>query len=148
MYEINSQELPRKHLDFKSALQALRRHKLVVLFCLVAAITAAAFFNEFSTPVYEAVATIICVAPKDNILISEGGRSAFSKSSMINLIETLKSRALTREVAQALPEQVIRTFKTSAPPAGKLSPEDAMIGKIQQCLTVDMVPGSDILQIK
>lgn len=148
MYEFNTQELPRKHSDFKSFWQALQRRKWIVFLCLAVTMMAMALFNEFSTPVYEAVATIICVAPKDNVLIAEGGRASFNKSSMINLIETLKSRALTKEVAQALPEQVSRTFKTFAPLDGKRSQEDAMIGKIQECLMVDMVPGSDILQIK
>jgi uncharacterized protein involved in exopolysaccharide biosynthesis len=148
MYEINSQELPNKHSDFKDYLQTLRRRKWIVLLCLAVAIAGVALFNEFSTPVYEAVATILCEAPQDNNLLSEGGRSAFTKSAMINLIEQLKSRALTEELVQALPEQIVQTFKASTPLPGNLSQEDVVIGKIQESLSVEIVPGSDILQIK
>lgn len=147
MYETTAQELPGQRADFKGYLQTLRRRKWIVLLCLAVAVTGVALFNEFATPLYEAVATIICEAPKTN-LFAEMGRPAFDRSAMINLMEQIKSRALTKELVQALPEQVIRTFKTSPPATGNFSQEDFVIAKIQERLTLEMVRGSDILQIK
>ncbi len=148
MYEINAQELPRQHSDFTGFLQALRRRKWIVLLCLAVTIAGVAFFNEFSSPVYEAVATILCEAPKENILISEGGRPAFTRGAMINLIEQLKSRALTEELVKALPERIVQMFKPSTPLPGHLSQEGVVVARIQESLSLEMVPGSDIMQIK
>jgi tyrosine-protein kinase Etk/Wzc len=149
MYDINYQEppLPRQHPDFKRYLQILRRRKWIVLICLEVALAVVVLFNEFSAPVYEAVATIICETPKSNIL-PKMEQPSFDRSAMINLIEQLKSRTLTKELAQALPEQIIQALKASVPSSGNLSQDDIVIGKIQENLSVERVSGSDILQIK
>ncbi|MCG3118833.1 MAG: hypothetical protein ALAOOOJD_01108 [bacterium] len=149
MYANNFKEPSRRQLDFQGALQALRRRVRLVLLCLAVVMTGVVLYNEFSTPVYEAVATIICEAPQDNILIIETGRPALlSRNAMFNLIEKLKSRALTQELAQALPEEVVRTFIGDASVTANCSREELIIKKIQESLTVQMLPGSDILQIK
>jgi tyrosine-protein kinase Etk/Wzc len=147
MYETNSQELPSRHSNVKDYLQILQRHKWIVLLCLAATIAAAVLFNEFSTPVFEAVATIIYAEPKSD-LFAEMGRPSLDRSAMVNLIEQLKSRTLTEELTHALPAPILRSFQPPAPAHGALSQESFVIGKIQESLSLAPVRGSDVLQIK
>jgi len=146
MFDNNSHEPPRKRLDMKSYGQALWRRKWIVLLGVTVTAAAVILFNELTAPVYEATATIIYEEPKNNI-IPETGRSS-GKSAIINLIGQLKSRTLTAELVRALPDSIAQTLSASAPASSALSSEEFLIRKLQNDLQVELMPPSDILQIK
>ncbi len=142
MNETVIQELPSQHQDLKGYLQILWRRKWIILMCVEVAVTVAVLFNELSDPVYEAVATIICQEPKHSIL-PEMEQPALNRSAMINLIEQLKSRTLAQELVATLPEQITETLGAAASARDHLSQEGVVVGKIQESLSLKMVPGSD-----
>jgi tyrosine-protein kinase Etk/Wzc len=104
--------------------------------------------NQLTTPVYEAEATLIYAEPEDAKFALNADQPFMSRSALLNLAEQLRTRSLAKEVVQALPEQIIAEIRPLAPtPTG--SPEDAFIDKyLQENLTVNLVPGTDVLKIK
>ncbi|MDZ7262179.1 MAG: GumC family protein, partial [candidate division KSB1 bacterium] len=148
MNETNSHEIPPKHSVFLDYLHVLRRRKWTVLLCLAGLVIPVALLNYFSTPVYEAEATIMYEEPKDTMFALDVGQPFYSKSALINMTEQLKSRTLAEEVARVLPRQIIQTLKFPDPPPSDFS-EDKFIGRqLQKNLTVEVVRGADILKIK
>jgi tyrosine-protein kinase Etk/Wzc len=137
-----------KHSVLLDYLQVILRRKQTVLLCLGGVTLLVVLISLFSTPVYEAEATLIYAESKAASFALDEGQPFITKGALINLTEQLKSRALAKEVTQALPEQVAEKIKALAPkPAG--SSEDSFVDiYLQENLAVALVPGSDIVKIK
>jgi capsular exopolysaccharide synthesis family protein len=125
----------------------LRRRKWVVVLCLVATFLPAVLLLKILPPQYEAVATIIYEEPRDTMIALDVGQAFYNKSGLINLTELLKSRSLAIETAQALPEQIVQTFKFPNPFAPNFSRAKYIAGRLQANLTIQPVRGSDIIKI-
>jgi capsular exopolysaccharide synthesis family protein len=149
MCEHNAQTMAPKYSERVDYLQVVPRHKVCVVICIVLVVTATALFNQFSTPVYEVVTTLICEEPASNILISESDRPYFNRNvTLNNLVEQLDSRSLAEEVVSALPEAIVEKLKTATPHSTEPPQHELIIRKLQKNLTVERVTGSDILRIK
>ncbi len=147
MHLSNSHEVPPDSI-LLHYFQVVRQRKWTVLLCLVLVMIIAIMVNYFSTPVYEAEATIIYEEPKDTMFALDIGQVFVNKSPLVNLIQQLKSRTLAKEVAKALPLEIVQTFDLPDPLPPDFSPEKIISGRLRGSLSVDMVQGSDILKIK
>ena len=107
MLEINSPNQGFTTPSLKEYIQLLFKHKWMILVSLAVVITAGILFNRFSTPVYEAVATIIYEDSGINTVNLNPAKPVLTKSSIQNLIEQLKSRTVIEGLIQALPEKMV-----------------------------------------
>ena len=149
MYTSGSQEEPPPNSQvIRGYLQVLLRRKWLILICLMGVVIPVGLFTIFSTPVYEAEASIIHGKPKDTMFTLGVEQPRYQQSALINLTEQLKSRSLAEEVVRTLPKQIIQTFKLPEPLPLNFSREKFIGLQLQEGLRVDMVRGSDILKIK
>lgn len=138
-----------KHSIFLDYYNVVRRKKWIVFFSVVGVLVSVILFNEILTPIYEAETSIISTEPKDTRFALDATIKPLYKSSiMLNMIEQIKSRKLAVEVAQSLPEQIIRTIKLSKHRSANFTPEEYIARKLQENISAGSVPGADIIKIK
>ncbi len=137
-----------KHSVFLDYLQVLQRRKRLILWCLGGVMILTLLVNQLMTPSYEAEATLIYAEPQDARFAMDADQLFFNNSGLVNLAEQLRSRSLAKEVAQALPEEIVRTVRSSTSFLVSFSEDTAIDRRLQKQLTVELVPGADILKIK
>jgi capsular exopolysaccharide synthesis family protein len=137
-----------KHSVFLDYLQVLQRRKRLILWCLGGVMILTLLVNQLMTPSYEAEATLIYAEPQDARFAMDADQLFFNNSGLVNLAEQLRSRSLAKEVAQALPEEIVRTVRSSTSFLVSFSGDTAIDRRLQKRLTVELVPGADILKIK
>lgn len=137
-----------KHSIVLDYLPVLRRRKRLVLSCVGGVIFSAVLMNLFSTPIYEAEATLMYAEPKDARFALDADQLFFNKTALVNIVEQLCSRTLAKEVAQTLPQPIFESIKRSLTILPSASDDTLIHRQLQKNLTVEVVPGSDIIKIK
>ncbi|MDZ7376910.1 MAG: polysaccharide biosynthesis tyrosine autokinase [candidate division KSB1 bacterium] len=141
------QKEPERSTILLNYFQMFRRRKWAIILCLIAVVVPVTIWTFCTTPIFRAEATIIYEEPQDTMFALDMGQPFYNKSSVINMIEQIKSRRLADEVAALLPKEVISTFKFPDPLPKKFS-QEKFIGRIlQKNLSIEAVRGGDILKI-
>ncbi|MFQ5628305.1 MAG: GumC family protein, partial [bacterium] len=148
MYEINSQYQPPQYPGIRDYLRTLFRRKWIVLACLAIGLAGAVLLNHVLKPEYEAVAKIIYEEPSMKAISLDPERPFLNRTSVRNLIEQIKSKTLTEDVAQALPEDVVDELLASASDLQEPDRDEFILRKLEANMDIEMIPGSDILRIK
>lgn len=133
---------------FLQYFQILRKRKWIILISTIGIVIPVLIITKLSTPVYEAQATIIYEEPKDTMFALDMGQPFYNKSAIINLTEQIKSRRLAREVADALPTDVVKSFKFPTPLPENFSQSQYIARILMNSITIANVRGGDILIIK
>lgn len=96
--------------------------------------------------VYQAETTVVYMPSKEASVMNEFTPSLSSMTKIPNLIEEIKSRSLSEEVASELPINIKKQFKL--PKNHNSEDEDkAIAGMIRKNITVSSIRGTDILKI-
>lgn len=139
----------RRETTFYDLINTLRRKTWLVLLCLCGVLAPIIYYNQTSPPVYEAEASIVFEETKEPIPTFDFSQALYRKSFITNQIEEIKSRTLSEEVANALPESVMRTFKI---PNLHLSygftREKFVARRIRRSISAEPVRDTDIIKIK
>jgi len=139
----------RRETTFYDLINTLSRKKWLVLLCLCGVLAPIIYYNQTAPPVYEAEASIVFEETKEPIPAFDFSQVLYRKSFITNQIEEIKSRTLSEEVANALPESVMRTFKIPNPhlPYG-LTKEKFVARRIRRSISAEPVRDTDIIKIK
>jgi uncharacterized protein involved in exopolysaccharide biosynthesis/Mrp family chromosome partitioning ATPase len=124
----------------------LRRGWYIVI-CLVAVLGPVTYYNRTATPVYEAITTIIYEEPKTPIA-SSSPYAFYSKESLLNQIEEIKSRSVALEVVSSLPERVLEKIPLPDDRGNDFDIKAFYAAKLRGDIDATPIAESDIIQIK
>ncbi len=124
----------------------LRRGWYIVV-CLIAVLGPVVYYNRTATPVYEATTTVIYEEPR--IPIPAASPYAFySKESLLNQIEEIKSRAVALDVVSALPDWVLKKITLPDDRGDGFDEKAFYAAKLRSDIEAAPVAESDIILIK
>lgn len=115
--------------------------------CLIAVLSPVVYYNRTSTPVYEAATMVIYEEPR--VPIPAASPYAFySKESLLNQIEEIKSRAVALDIVAALPDWVLKKITLPEDRGEGFDEKAFYAAKLRSDLEAAPVAESDIIQIK
>lgn len=128
--------------------KTLLRHKWLILLCLIGVLIPFLLLALLSPSVYEAKAVIMHKQPSDRMFEPDRETSGYKTRTLKNLTTQLKSRYLAKNVARALPTQIVQNFKLPEPLPEGLTRTKYISNILEKTLKVKAVSGSDILEIR
>jgi len=126
----------------------LRRRKMMIILTFLLVFIPVMFWTFTTKPIYEAEAVIIYEEPQDTMIALDIGQAFYNKSAIMNLTEQLRSRTISMEVAQRLPEQIFELYELSETKSDSIWRYRLLSEILRENLSVSGVRGSDILQLR
>ena len=102
--------MDKNKVDLNDYFQIIMKRKWLVFSCLLGVLASVVLFNEITPPLYEADTLIVFEQLNNPTQFSLPFSSPIKKSYLMNQIQEIKSRSLSLEVYDALPDSVIGTF--------------------------------------
>lgn len=125
----------------------LRRRKLVIALSLAAVLVPIVYYNQTTSPLYEASTSLVFEEVSSPISEDVFKRTS-TEQYLMNRLEEINSRAFAGDLAQALPHRMWPRFRFSQEPLGKAERLQRMGDVIHESLFAYPVRNSNIFRIR
>jgi len=131
----------------------LQRRKLLVLICVVGVLLPVLVYNQVAPRIYEAQTSLIIEQQREPITSPDVTTLAFSEaifrqSNLVNQIEEIKSRTLSEEVVNLLPEDVKAVLLRRPNGLTEEVKRGVLVNAVRSGITAQTIRNSDVIMIK
>lgn len=135
-------------VNLNDYLRILHKRKWLILSCLVGVLVSVTIFNEITSPIYEADTLIVFDNTNTAAQFSLPFSSPVNKSFLTNQIEEIKSRSLSFEVYDALPDSIINSFPLPRRREENFNLKRYVSRQIRERVSAITVANSEVIHIR
>ncbi|MBN1482173.1 hypothetical protein EH223_07945 [candidate division KSB1 bacterium] len=137
-----------KKVDFNDYMKILLKRKWLLISCLLGVLTSVVIINEITPPIYEADTLIVFENLNNPVNFAMPFTSNIKRSFLTNQIEEIKSRSLSFEVYDALPDSIIHTFPLPRRRTERFDLRRFVSKQIQERVSAVTKANSEIIHIR
>ncbi len=129
-------------------IEIIRRHKMVLFLSVILVLVPILLYNYFSTPVYQASATVVLEDYGQNTIVDFDLTKALSRGSIVaNQVREMQTMAFAQRLYEELPEVKRRLFRLPHPLPVPFEVESYMVNSIGKSLAVRPITETDFIAI-
>ena len=129
-------------------LAVLQRRRLLILVCLAGVLLPVLLYNQVAPRIYEAQTTIIFQEQREAIPTFDFSEAFTRQSYLVNQIEEIKSRSLSEEVVDLLPDDIKTVLLPRPNGLNEEAKRETLTKAVRRSIAAQPVRNSDVIVIK
>ena len=134
--------------SFVEIVKILKRRKLLLLLCLVLALTPIVLYNQLTQPTYEATAIVAFEDFSKETMPGLDFAGSLSHGNFVaNRIEEMKTKTFARQIYDELPDSARHLLRLPEPLPADFNAEQYQVEAIRRNLSVTLIKATDLVTI-